>query len=703
MFLNSQIAFVAVVFSALLACAVLFRERRGVASWAFVLGMLSLAAESVFAGMALRATTQEAGTDWQTLATLAKSFQPAAWLAFSVTYSRGNGRDFLNRWRLLLVLAVIIPIGLAFGFRDDLLLEGPDNEERGLGWVFFSDWARVLNALFLVAAVLILTNLEKTFRSAVGTMQWRIKFMILGVGVIFGARIYTRSQALLFSGQDLHAAIIEAAAVLIGCVLMTVAFLRSGFGSVEVYPSRAVLQSSLTLLLVGAYLFVIGVLAQVVAALGGGANFQLQALLVLVGMVVLVVLLLSRRVRRAINLIVTRHFRRPQHDACGVWTRLTQALAHVQDDRTLCQASAKLVSETFSVLSVTVWLLDEQQTQLLPAASTVQPGPVAALPEAGLSVSDAFHAAMLAYSRPFPLEEGKGAWADRLRTGNPPQFQHGGKALAIPLCAGERCLGVAILTDRVNAVPYAAEELDLLRCIGEQVAAGLLKFRLANALLSAKELEAFQTMSTFFVHDLKNATSGLNMMLKNLPVHFDDPEFRQDALRGIANTVNRIDSLIARLSSLRDKLEPKLAACDLNAVVEEALGNLHGTPDIELVKELGVLPGIVADREQLESVVTNLLLNARDAVAGRGQIRVETRRLTGQVVLSVEDTGCGMSPSFLRDSLFRPFRTTKKKGIGIGMFQSRMIVEAHQGTLQATSEQGVGTTFRVTLPLSPAS
>ena len=73
----------------------------------------------------------------------------------------------------------------------------------------------------------------------------------------------------------------------------------------------------------------------------------------------------------------------------------------------------------------------------------------------------------------------------------------------------------------------------------------------------AKELEAFQTMSAFFVHDLKNATSSLSLTLQNLPVHFDDPEFREDALRGIANTVNRINMHIGRLSVLRNKLELK--------------------------------------------------------------------------------------------------------------------------------------------------
>src|SRR5438105_11310928 len=156
-------------------------------------------------------------------------------------------------------------------------------------------------------------NLERTFRSAVGTARWRIKFFVLGLAVIFGARFYARSQALVFSGYDLALTNIETVALLLGCVLMAAAYFRSGFIEIDVYPSRAVLHTSVTVLLVGAYLFVVGVLAQIVARTSWVGNFQLQAFVVLLGIVILAVLLLSNRVRQNIRLFVSRHFKRPQH------------------------------------------------------------------------------------------------------------------------------------------------------------------------------------------------------------------------------------------------------------------------------------------------------------------------------------------------------------------------------------------------------
>ena len=121
-------------------------------------------------------------------------------------------------------------------------------------------------------------------------------------------------------------------------------------------------------------------------------------------------------------------------------------------------------------------------------------------------------------------------------------------------------------------------------------------------------------------------------------------------------------------------------------------------PGVQLVKNLHPLPKVVVDREQLQNVVTNLLLNALEAVGSNGQIRVETSQRENRALLSVADNGCGMSPDFLRDSLFRPFQTTKKKGLGIGMFQSKMIVEAHRGNIEVESEPGKGTKFGVFLP-----
>src|SRR4029077_16520898 len=111
-----------------------------------------------------------------------------------------------------------------------------------LWWLQPGVMATTLNVILLIALVLILTNLEQTFRSAVGTMRWRIKFVVLALAVIFGARLYVRSQAILFSATNAGLWNIESGALLIGCVFLALAYARTGWAEIAVYPSSSVLR-----------------------------------------------------------------------------------------------------------------------------------------------------------------------------------------------------------------------------------------------------------------------------------------------------------------------------------------------------------------------------------------------------------------------------------------------------------------------------
>jgi putative PEP-CTERM system histidine kinase len=696
---RSALPFAAAFFCALVVLAAVIRRRHSIASWSFAAGMATLAIESLLAGVGLNAGTLDEALHWQRLAFIAKSLLPGFWLCFSLTYSRGNYREFLTKWRLVLAIAFLLPLGVSVGFPSGVLSAAWADPDE-VHWLAVGGAGRILIAMLLISAVLILTNLEKTFRSAVGTMLWRIKFMVVGVGVIFGARIYTGSQALIFLRHDPSLAIIETGALLVGCIFFGIAYLRTGFAESDVYPSRAVLQSSITVLVAGSYLFVVGVLAQIVAALGGGEYFQLQTLIVLLGIATLAAMLLSERFRQRLQRFISRHFKRPQHDFQNVWLLFTERIARVVDEAALSSAGAKFISETFHVLSVTIWLFDQQQQRLVFGASTSQLSQNQTVAEPLTTAESAATDGVRARSEPFDLEEINEPWAEALRQTNPTQFQHGGRRVAVPLVSGNQWLGVAILADRVSGVPYTVEEFELLKCIGDQLTASLLKVRLTGEIMRARELEAFQTVSAFFVHDLKNATSSLNLTLRNLPVHFDDAAFRQDALRAIAGTVERINSLTSKLSVLRGKLELNPVELDLNQLVNDTIADSNALVGMCIQTDFRPVPRITADRERLQSVLTNLLFNARDAVATGGQVTVRTHVSDGHVILSVRDTGCGMSGDFVRRQLFRPFQTTKKQGIGIGMFQTKAIVDAHGGTVQVESALGKGSTFRVALPIT---
>lgn len=686
------------MFAVVLGGAAVFRRPHSIACWAFAGGMLALAAEGVLAAMIQRSPDPLDVRGLLTLSLAVKALLPGFWICFSLTYSRGNGGEFLRRWKWVLALSVILPAGIVGGWHSDLARIV--FAESGDAWgIHFGTSARALGVLVLMSSVLVLVNLERTARAAIGTARWRIKYLFLGVALIFGVKIYVESQALLYSSLNPSLAIVEDGALLIGCALMLVAYLREGFGDVDIYPSQAVLSGSLTVILVGFYLLVVGILAQVVALLGGAAGFPAQAFLVLLGIVGMAVLLLSDRFRAGIRRSVARNFRRPRHDFRQVWTRFTQRTSSVMDRGDLCREATKLISETFEALTVVMFLIEEGEGRLVPCVSTFEgkTGKAEGGDEVLLESEDINFLREKSVS--FDLKTATGDWVDRLRSASPVQFSHGGHRRAVPLLSGSRLLGLVVLADRVNGIPYSQEEQDLLKCIADQFAAALLNRHLSEEVMQVREMEAFQTMSTFFVHDLKNAANSLNLMLQNLPNHFDDPEFREDALRAVGKSVGRINEMILKLGALRQNLDMHPETLDLSSLVEEVLDSLKGSlKGIELKSKLAPRIDLTIDRERIRSVVTNLIVNAREAVDSGGFIQVTTSLDGDEAIIEVKDNGCGMDPGFIREALFRPFRSTKSKGLGIGLFQSKMTVEAHQGQIRVESTPGEGTSIRVLLP-----
>ncbi len=694
MMLGIILAAAAALLCLTLAIVVPFSSRRSWANTLFSGGMLALALESVLHGVSLSAATADRIQFWQTGAALVGSLALGLWFCFSETYTRGaiSGSKDGRRFRFALGFA---PFVWAVVFAADLLRVLPFSQTDPTWWIRYSFLGQILNLARLIISIWILMNLERTVRSAVGTTRWRVKFVVLGVGAIYGVRIYTCTQDLLFSGHALAFVNLESAALIVASLLIASGYFRRAFTQIDVYPSRAVLHTSVTVLLGGGYLLAVGVLAQLAGRMGGIGSFQFQAFLILLGIIALAVISLSEKIRHRLRAFISRNFQRPQHDVRKVWTGFTNATAGASDSATFCRRVTTLLSETFNALSVSLWVVDPQSDRLVLGASTQK---MAENPdsgnESGLTLKN-----FRTLTRPFDLDSEQSGVAAELRAVSAGQFQHGGHRIAVPLRAADHWLGIAILADRVHAVPYTVEEYDLLECIGDQVGASLLNLQMASAMIATKEFEALQTVSSFFAHDLKNAASSLSLMLTNLPVHFNDPDFRADALRAIGNTVERINQLISRAAKLQAGLSLNRTETDLNVLLREAIQQFSRNNGIRWVERFERLPKVPADREQLQSVVLNLLLNAQEAVGDTGTVTVETSASEDWAEFRVSDTGGGMTPEFLRSSLFRPLQTSKKKGLGIGLFQSRMIVDAHRGKISAVSEAGVGTTFRVQLPL----
>ncbi len=701
MSIPAVISYVAAYLTFIVMLGVLLRDRSSFVHRAFTVGMLLFAAEELFRGLSYRAVLPEDAIYWQKRVAAASAFIPAVWLAFAVTYARANAQKLLRKWKWVLLAIGVAPVPFIAVFRKSLFvgalyLENSDRWSILLGWP-----GRALQFFFLCTSILILYNIERTIRSSTGRMRWQIKFMALGVALLFAFRIYLASQQLLFSTVDTGFVTTAGIALIAANLLFAVSLLRGSSLNVDVYLSTAGIQNSLTIVLAGIYLIAVGALAHAARYFSSSDKLPLDSFVVFISLAVLAILLLSDRLRRRLRLFVSRHFHRPIYDYRSVWMDLMERTTSLVDVHELSTTVSRIVSETLSILSVNVWLADESQRKLKLVGSTaVSQSDGKILEKAGTSAAD-FIVFMRSQKSAVDLEQCNAAWPREVMQAAA-DFSHQFKMhYAIALRARGELLGVMTLNnDRVGHEPLTTEDFTLLDTFAAQLASGLLTLRLSARLSHAKEVETFQTVSTFFVHDLKNLASRLSLTMQNLPANFDNPEFRADALRVISSSLTKIDDMCQRLALLKQDIELKPVECDLKDLVSATLSEFTSNLKAELKTNLQPVPKALMDPNQIHKVLTNLIINANEAVNGNGLIQVTTMHDGNTVSFSVRDNGCGMTEEFIEKSLFRPFQTTKKKGLGIGLFHSKLIVEAHRGTLEVNSAAGAGTEFRVTLPLA---
>jgi signal transduction histidine kinase len=218
-----------------------------------------------------------------------------------------------------------------------------------------------------------------------------------------------------------------------------------------------------------------------------------------------------------------------------------------------------------------------------------------------------------------------------------------------------------------------------------------------------QQFEAFMRISSMLTHDLKNSISALSLLVNNMERQFDKEEFRRDAMQSLREATDKLRGLVAKLSNPVETLSgeykrPRLH--DLVPIIRKVLAATAVSSLHEIETRLPPTLTASVDAERIEKVIENLVLNAIEAMnMKKGKLTVEAGpEGADEVFFSVADTGPGMTEEFQRTRLFRPFKTTKSQGVGLGLYTCREVVKAHGGHIDAESQKGVGTCFRVVLP-----
>lgn len=223
----------------------------------------------------------------------------------------------------------------------------------------------------------------------------------------------------------------------------------------------------------------------------------------------------------------------------------------------------------------------------------------------------------------------------------------------------------------------------------------------------SQELRA--TLDRVLLHDIRNMSFRLRMLLDNLEENYADPDFKRSVRDLLAATVDRLESIAGRFQGHEDAVLVKISL-DANEVLRAVAGAAtagsgrgRATSALpSLVLALGELPEIWADPDYLRDAFTSLLDNALEAAGPRGKVVIRSlaSRARGKQRATVDfiDNGQGMSPEFVRERLTSPFGTTKQNGVGLGLYTAARIVRFHRGAVRILSAPGGGTVVRLTFP-----
>jgi putative PEP-CTERM system histidine kinase len=216
-----------------------------------------------------------------------------------------------------------------------------------------------------------------------------------------------------------------------------------------------------------------------------------------------------------------------------------------------------------------------------------------------------------------------------------------------------------------------------------------------------KQFESFARLSAVLTHDLKNQILSLSLLVSNMERKFDREGFREDAMRTLSDSVNNLQNLVAKLSDPRTPTKRVRDQANLTHLVKRVIDRTAGQASSRFQVQTNLVQDVFAnvDGKAIERVIENLVINALEAMPDGGAVMVATRTDGEFAIISVADTGKGMTEEFMRERLFHPFATTKKKGIGLGLYSCRDIIEQHGGKIVVASQVGRGTEFSVILPI----
>ncbi|MCL4798025.1 MAG: PEP-CTERM system histidine kinase PrsK [Burkholderiales bacterium] len=549
-------------------------------------------------------------------------------------------------------------------------------------------------ALMLALPILGLLLIEQLLRGTPRELRWNMKPLYLGLGATFAFDLFLFADALLFGQLNGHVWAARGIVAALAIPFVAVAAARSRDWSLDMHVSRDVVFHSTALLISGVYLLAVAGAGYWVRYFGGTWGTTVQVAFLFAALLTFGVMLSSGSLRARLRVFINKHFFSYRYDYRAEWLKFTRLLSAAESEASLnercVRALADLVESTGGSLflkrqegfsEAARWNTAEVAAIEPPASPLVR-----FLERTGWVVNLAEHRSRAQQYEELALPE----WLGRIARA----------WLIVPLLSGDELIGFAVLAEPRTPIEVNWEVRDLLKTAARQAASYVGQVRAAEALLEAQKFDAFNRMSAFVVHDLKNLVAQLSLMLKNAERHQDKPEFRKDMLATVEHVVGRMNQLLLQLRAGTTPIEAPRSV-SLSALAERiARGKASQTPAIAVDAPAAVTA--FGHEDRLERVIGHLVQNALEATPPDGQVALRVYEEGDFAVVEVSDTGVGMSPEFVRERLFKPFQSTKPTGMGIGAYESAQYVGELGGRILADSRPQGGTLVKVFLPRAAA-
>lgn len=545
----------------------------------------------------------------------------------------------------------------------------------------------------LVTAIFFLVLVEQLYRLLPTESRWGLKPFCLAVAAASVFDLYLFADAFLFGVIDRDIWSIRGLAHALVLPLVAVSAARVPGWAIRLAVSRELVFHSTALAVSGLYLLIVAGAGYYVRYFGGDWGRALQVTLLFAALLLLGIVVLSGSQRARLRVLLNKHLFPYRYDYRAEWLKFTTALSAPDDRHDLGQAVISALGDLVESAGGGMWLDNGRGQFVMRARLNMSESIVEE------SLDGDFCRFLAGQGWVFNLEE----YRMRPKTYGslvPPQWlsEMHGAWLVVPLIAGEDMIGFVILLAPRTPVDINWEVLDLLKTAQRQAASYIARMQTAEALIDAQKFAAFNRMSAFIVHDLKNLVAQLSLMLKNAERYKGNPDFQADMLETVAHVEHKMRALMLQLQN-KTSIE-RDRAVELGEMLERIRRQREQLEPAVTLNLDGTPLWVRANPERLERVVGHIVQNALDATDANGMVNACLSHSENSTAsIRVQDSGCGMKPEFIRDSLFKPFQSTKRSGMGIGVFEARQYFRELGGDIRVVSEPGRGTTMELRLPL----